>query len=74
MEVSFFKFFCICEHFFSDQRLLEFYALMFNWLHELSFEFPGVFDRQATIDWIHATLSVELRHYYALDDSSKIGK
>ena len=32
------------------------------------------FDRQATIEWIHSTLAVDLRHYYALDDSSKLGK
>ena len=55
-------------------RLVDFYALMFTWLHELSFEFPGVFDRAATLDWIQSTLASELRHYYALDDSSKLGK
>ena len=53
--------------------MLGFYALLFSWLHELAHEFPGVFDRDALLEWVQTTLSAELKHYYALDDSSKIG-
>ena len=56
-----------------DQRLLAFYALLFNWMHELAYEFPAVFDRDATLEWVNGTLTSELKHYYALDDSSKTG-
>ena len=57
----------------SDQRLLSFYALLFSWLHELAHEFPNVFNRESALEWINSTLNAELKHYYALDDSSKIG-
>ena len=57
-----------------DQRLLGFYALLFNWIHELAYEFPSMFDREATLEWINGTFATELKHYYALDDSSKTGK
>ena len=56
-----------------DQRLLGFYALLFNWMHELAYEFPSIFDRDATLEWVNNTLTSELKHYYALDDSSKTG-
>ena len=56
-----------------DQRLLNFYALLFSWLHEFAYEFPTLFDRDATLEWVNGTLTAELKHYYALDDSSKTG-
>ena len=57
----------------SDNRLLDFYALLFSWFHELAYEFPALFDREVTLEWIHSTLAAELKHYYALDDTSKTG-
>ena len=59
---------------FLDQRLLGFYALLFNWIHELAYEFPSMFDREATLEWINGTFATELNHYYTLEDSSKTGK
>ena len=32
-----------------------------------------MFDREIALEWINSTLTSELKHYYALDDSSKIG-
>ena len=59
--------------FILDPRLLGFYALLFNWIHELAYEFPTMFDRDATLEWVNTTLAQELKHYYALDESSKSG-
>ena len=59
--------------FILDPRLLGFYALLFNWIHELAYEFPTMFVRDATLDWVNSTLAQELKHYYALDESSKTG-
>ena len=56
-----------------DQRLLSFYALLFTWVHELAYEFPEVFKLDLLLDWINSTFNAELKHYYALDESSKIG-
>ena len=56
-----------------DPRLLGFYALLFNWIHEFAYEFPTMFDRDSTLEWVNSTLALELKHYYALDESSKTG-
>ena len=64
---------CFWHSFDLDQRLLSSYALLFTWFHELSHEYPEVFDKDKALDWINSTLTAELKHYYALDDSSKIG-
>jgi hypothetical protein len=32
-----------------------------------------MFDRDSTLEWVNSTLALELKHYYALDESSKTG-
>ena len=57
----------------ADQRLTGFYSLLFNWMAELSHEFPGYFDREDCMKWAKDMLAKELRHYQGMGDSSKNG-